>query len=100
MTLGPTTPQVVRETSASYLRVSHSLRAITSRKSTAEGHLAQDDRCPLACGPCQPGGHNTDVSRLQRKNFGAPEHTRDLGRGRMDVVDLDETAVGRMILKP
>src|SRR5207249_12177950 len=31
---------------------------------------------------------------------GAPEHTRDLGRGRMDVVDLDETAVGRMILKP
>jgi len=40
------------------------------------------------------------VPRLQRKNFGAPEHTRDLGRGRMDVVDLDETAVGRMILKP
>ena len=40
------------------------------------------------------------MPRLQRKNFGAPEHTRDLGRGRMDVVDLDETAVGRMILKP
>jgi class 3 adenylate cyclase len=46
------------------------------------------------------GGHNSRVARLQRKNFGAPERTRDLGRGRMEVVDLDETAVGRMTLQP
>jgi class 3 adenylate cyclase len=46
------------------------------------------------------GAHNTAVPRLQRKSFGAPERTRDLGRGRMDVVDLDETAVGRMDLQP
>jgi class 3 adenylate cyclase len=46
------------------------------------------------------GRQNRSVPRLQRKNFGAPERTRDLGRGRMDVVDLDETAIGRMTLQP
>jgi class 3 adenylate cyclase len=40
------------------------------------------------------------MPRLQRKNFSAPERTRDLGRGRMDVVDLDETVMGRMTLQP
>lgn len=40
------------------------------------------------------------VSRLQRQNFSAAKQTRDLGRGRMDLVDLDETAVGRMTLQP
>jgi class 3 adenylate cyclase len=41
-----------------------------------------------------------DVTRLQRKSFGSPEQVRDLGRGRMAVVNLDETAVGRMKLEP
>jgi class 3 adenylate cyclase len=45
-------------------------------------------------------GQNIGMPRLQRKHFDAPERTRDLGRGRRDVVDLDETAVGRMTLQP
>src|SRR5437879_12507967 len=40
------------------------------------------------------------VPRLQRKNFDSPEQIRDLGRGRMAVVNLDETTVGRMKLEP
>jgi len=44
------------------------------------------------------GGTIPTVARLQRKSFGSPEQVRDLGRGRMAVVNLDETAVGRMKL--
>lgn len=40
------------------------------------------------------------MSRLQRRNFDAAQLTRDLGRGRFAVVDLDETAIGRMKLEP
>ncbi|MEP7004303.1 MAG: adenylate/guanylate cyclase domain-containing protein [Chloroflexota bacterium] len=40
------------------------------------------------------------MSRLQRRNFDAAPQKRDLGHGRFDVVDLDETAVGRMTLEP
>jgi len=40
------------------------------------------------------------VSKLQRRNFDAAQQKRDLGQGKMDVVDLDETAVGRMTLQP
>ena len=40
------------------------------------------------------------VSRLQRQSFSGAKQTRDLGRGRMEVVDLDETVVGQMTLQP
>lgn len=40
------------------------------------------------------------MPRLQRRSFDKPDHVRDLGAGRMAVIDLDETAVGRMTLEP
>jgi class 3 adenylate cyclase len=40
------------------------------------------------------------MPRLQRKSFDAPDKVRDLGRGRMDVVSLDEMAIGRFVLQP
>ena len=40
------------------------------------------------------------MSRLQRRSFDAAPQKRDLGHGRFHVVDLDETAVGRMTLDP
>lgn len=40
------------------------------------------------------------MPRLQRKSFSTPDQVRQLGLGQMDVVDLDETAVGRIIFKP
>jgi len=40
------------------------------------------------------------VPRLQRKSFAAPEEVRTFPNGRMDVVRLDETAVGRFVLQP
>ena len=56
--------------------------------------------CARRLSSCVLAGQNIGMPRLQRKHFDAPERTRDLGRGRMDVVDLDETAVGRMTLQP
>jgi len=43
---------------------------------------------------------NSAVPRLQRKSFGSPDRVRDLGRGHMDVVDLDESAIARMTVQP
>ena len=40
------------------------------------------------------------MPRLQRKSFAAPDKVRELGRGRMDVVSLDEMAIGRFVLRP
>jgi len=40
------------------------------------------------------------VTRLQRKSFANATDARIVGRGRFDVVNLDETAVGRIEFKP
>jgi class 3 adenylate cyclase len=40
------------------------------------------------------------VPRLQRKSFKTPDQVRDLGPGRIDIVTLDEVAVGRFVLQP
>ena len=40
------------------------------------------------------------MPRLQRKGFSTATDVRRLGRGQMDVVDLDETAVGRIRMEP
>src|SRR3954463_4741995 len=40
----------------------------------------------------------TLVPRLQRKSFAKPDHVRELGTGRLEVVDLDEASVGYVSL--
>jgi len=40
------------------------------------------------------------VPRLQRKSFGAPDQVRRYPHGRVDVVNLDETAMGRFHHEP
>ena len=40
------------------------------------------------------------MPRLQRRNFDKADHVRELGTGRFDVVDLDETAIGRIRFQP
>jgi class 3 adenylate cyclase len=40
------------------------------------------------------------MSRLQRRSFDRPDVVRDLGAGTMTVINLDETAIGRMKLEP
>lgn len=40
------------------------------------------------------------MPRLQRRSFDRPDETRHVGRGRLDVVNLDETAVARFALEP
>jgi len=40
------------------------------------------------------------VPRLQRKSFSAPDQVRTFLNGRMDVVTLDEMAIGRFVLRP
>lgn len=40
------------------------------------------------------------MARLQRKAFASSDDVRLLGRGRFDVVNLDETAVGRIRMEP
>jgi len=40
------------------------------------------------------------VPRLQRKSFSAPDQVRTFLNGRMDVVTLDEMAIGRFVLQP
>jgi class 3 adenylate cyclase len=43
---------------------------------------------------------NTAVPRLQRRNFDKPDVVRELGAGRFTVINLDETAIGRMYIEP
>ncbi len=40
------------------------------------------------------------MPRLQRKSFDRPDRLRRLGAGRLEIVDLDETTVGRVDLPP
>ena len=40
------------------------------------------------------------MPRLQRKSFVKPDRDRSLGSGRVELVDLDETVVGRVTLPP
>jgi class 3 adenylate cyclase len=40
------------------------------------------------------------VPRLQRKNLATPDQIRTFRTGRMHVVTLDETAIGRLLLQP
>jgi class 3 adenylate cyclase len=41
-----------------------------------------------------------DVPRLQRKSFSAPDKVRTFSMGHVDVVNLDETSVGRFMWEP
>ena len=41
-----------------------------------------------------------DVPRLQRKSFSAPDQVRKFSMGHVDIVNLDETAVGRFKWEP
>ena len=41
-----------------------------------------------------------DVPRLQRKSFSTPDKVRVFPSGRIDIVTLDETAVGRFVFQP
>jgi class 3 adenylate cyclase len=40
------------------------------------------------------------VPRLQRKSFATPDQVRHFPRGRIDVVNLDETTIGRFVWEP
>jgi class 3 adenylate cyclase len=40
------------------------------------------------------------VPRLQRKSFGSPDQVRSFSLGRIDIVNLDETTVGRFVWEP
>jgi hypothetical protein len=40
------------------------------------------------------------VPRLQRKSFSTPDEVRTFAHGRMDVIQLDEIALGRFVLQP
>jgi class 3 adenylate cyclase len=40
------------------------------------------------------------VPRLQRKSFSSPDQVRDFAGGRIDIVNLDETAIGRYVWEP
>ncbi len=40
------------------------------------------------------------MPRLQRRSFQAPDQVRDFHAGRIEVVNLDETAIGRFVFEP
>jgi class 3 adenylate cyclase len=40
------------------------------------------------------------VPRLQRKSFDSPDQVRRFTHGRIDVIDLDETSIGRFVFDP
>ena len=40
------------------------------------------------------------MPRLQRKNFATPDQVRTFARGRIDIVNLDETSIGRFVWEP
>ena len=41
-----------------------------------------------------------DVPRLQRKSFSGPDQVRKFSKGHVDIVNLDETSVGRFVWEP
>jgi class 3 adenylate cyclase len=40
------------------------------------------------------------MPRLQRRSFNAPDQVRDFSSGRIEVINLDETAIGRFVFQP
>src|SRR5262249_46072680 len=44
--------------------------------------------------------HHPPVPRLQRKNFASPDEVRTFSTGRVDIVKLDEIAIGRFVFQP
>ena len=40
------------------------------------------------------------MPRLQRKSFATPDQVREFLSGRMDIVTLDEMAIGRFVFRP
>ncbi len=40
------------------------------------------------------------MPRLQRKNFASPDQVREFSLGRIDIVNLDETTLGRFVWEP
>ena len=40
------------------------------------------------------------MPRLQRRSFSAPDQVRVSGLGRIEVINLDETAIGRFVFRP
>src|SRR5262245_64409266 len=48
-----------------------------------------------------PGRHHSvAMPRLQRKSFATPDQVRNFASGRIEIVRLDEIAVGRFVLQP
>jgi class 3 adenylate cyclase len=45
-------------------------------------------------------GQNGAVPRLQRRSFDTPDTVREFPFGRADIVNLDETAIGRFVCEP
>jgi hypothetical protein len=44
--------------------------------------------------------HNSAMPRLQRKSFETPDQVRQFAHGRVEVIELDETAIGRIVYEP
>ena len=44
--------------------------------------------------------HHRPVPRLQRKGFNSPDEVRSFTNGKVDVVTLDEMAIGRFVFQP
>lgn len=44
--------------------------------------------------------HHACMPRLQRKSFTTPDQVRDFATGRLEVVTLDEIAIGRFVFQP
>lgn len=40
------------------------------------------------------------MAHLQRKTFDRPAEVRDVPKARLDVVELDDVVVGRMVMQP
>ena len=48
----------------------------------------------------QAAKHHAAVPRLQRKGFAGPDQVRKFPNGRMDIITLDEIAIGRFVFEP
>src|SRR5207244_7414024 len=52
------------------------------------------------CDRADPGAEFPAVPRLQRKSFSTPDEVRRFPLGMVDVINLDETVLGRFALEP
>jgi len=59
---------------------------------------ARHDDHAIQSGRWVRGQEGVGVPRLQRKSFDKPDRTRALGHGHLELVDLEETTVGRVTL--